>query len=229
MNRSIFQIWKQKTIKLNYKPKKNFTFFKILGFKYLETSKYSFSSNETTNLDKNFYFRSKFENHYNSKFTINLDKISVNNLSKIKEINTTNPCYDYLTLNTSKKDSKTSEYIGKVFHRNGLSDQFLNYNYQTITDPETDKLLIKTNNPKELLKANELENLLIDSDKISIVEKRLNNNIPILEESLNKGVEFFQNCIKNAQHINDCYQILIIKYGPEAKIISSIFFKNFGV
>lgn len=197
MNKNIFYIWKkkQKTLTLNKIPKRN------LFFKYLETSKYECI--RTDFLKGKFYFKFKIEEHYCSKFTIYDNKLNNYN-------------YDYLTLNTSEYESKTSEFIGKIPYKGELKNQYLNYNYQILTSNKIDKVFTKTTNKNELNKANEIHDLLVSSNKI-----------PIVEEKLNQGFEFFNKCIKYSQKVDDCYQTLVMDYGNDAMIIAKIFFHNY--
>jgi len=189
---------KQKTIGLNNVIKKDFF------VKYSETSKWRCKSSNLLKHGDNKCFKIKFIDHYCSKFIITDDNYN-------REYK-----YNYLTLNTDIKEIKTSEIVGKVFHNNEWKDQLMNYNYQTFTTDKTDQFFKKTIKPKELEKANELHELLIRSDKI-----------PIIEEKLTKGLEFFNNCIKYSEKFSNCYQTLMISYGENAEIIAKILFHNY--
>ncbi len=195
MNRSIFQARKQND--LNHKIKKN------LIFQYIDTSKYKWIGNKFNNK----YFDSKFE-HFNLKFKI-LDKT-----------NTLEYKYNYLTCNTDKYAAKTSEYIGKIkVKKKDLiieKDQYINYNYQALVTEKTDRFIIESKNTLDLEISKNIERVLIDSNKI-----------PIIEEKLSKGLEFFSNCIKYSEKFNNCYQTLMINHGENAEVIAKIFFHNY--
>ena len=203
MNRSIFQIWKLKTrtIKLNTLISNG------IFFKYWETCKYKWISSPQVNQELktlNFPFKNKIKNHYCAKFNI-INNIKFNNYK-----------YTYLTYNTSENEFKTSEYLGKVQTDKGVLDQVLNYNYQIFTTEVSDKILVKTNKPQELERAYNIEQVLIKSDKINLIE-----------EKLNKGLEFFDKCYKSTQKIDNCYQKLMIDYGEHAELIFKLVFYNY--
>ena len=182
---------------LNHKTKRNFI------FQYIEINKYKWLGNKFNNK----YFDYKFE-HFNLKFSI-LDKN-----------NKTNYKYNYLTCNTDEYAAKTSEYIGKITLKRGNQllekNQYINYNYQALVTDKTDKFIVKPKNNIDIEISKNIEKVLIDSGKI-----------PTIEEKLNKGLEFFINCMKYNEKFNNCYQTLMINHGENAEIIAKVFFHNY--
>jgi hypothetical protein len=203
MNRSRNNNNKFKTLtQINNKNISHYFFIK-----YLQTGKYQCINQETSSRFSPM-FKYKFENHYNGKFqiiykeSINYLNICVNNLHKNYE-------YTYLTYNTKITNPSKSVEIGKIPNTN--KTQYINLDYKAYTTKNTDVFFEKSNLLEDLEVSNNIENLLLKSNKI-----------PTIEEKLNRGFEFFSNCVKYTQKFQDCYHNLAIEYGPTTDLIINL-------
>ena len=164
-------------------------------FKYIETGRYNYGGK----IEQNYYFNSKFIDHWNLKFSM-----------KNKNNNT---LYNYITCNTTKP-KKSFEIIGNFLDKNNrLQTQYINYDYQAITTQETDVLFIKSNNLKHLVTSERIENLLFKSNKIDKIELELN-----------KGMECFSKCLRQTNDLFNCKQKLFIEHNEHFELIFNLFF-----
>ena len=149
---------------------------------------------------ENYYFKNKYLNHCNLKFKGENLKGDI--------------VYNYLTCN-STKPRKHFEFIGSFLNKeNKPIQQYINLDYQVITNKETDILFIKS---KELYWENMSNNIIKcikDSDKMWFLEK-----------NLNEGMEYFIKCYKNTNKFYECKQSLILNYDNAELILSIFFFK----
>ncbi len=115
----------------------------------------------------------------------------------------------YLSCDTTKPNNSFYEYIGKIKHKGEIEDQFINFKHILTFDKSSSRIIEYNNYHKVLEKANEISSLLKQSNKI-----------PMIEEKLNFIQNSFENCIKHSHKISDCYHILSIN---SYKISNGIF------
>lgn len=203
MNRSILQIRKEHTNKCLFNKQVNNVFFR---YKEVVSLKASNAVKESLVDNKNNIFKKiidKLDNHSNTHLEL-IDNKSDN----LKNV--------YLTCNTSEFERKTSELVGQVWHKGLLKNQYVNLNHQLYTTDKSDFLFKR--NLKFLERDNKINDLLINSDKI-----------PIIEDKLNNGYLFFVKCLKHTQKASDCYQTLLMDYGEHANIINTLIFNDMNV
>ena len=170
--------------------------FFYFSFRYLEVSKYNYIGDKKF---KSIMIEKKFEHHCNLKFVSNNADGST--------------LYNYLTCNT-KLPNHESENIGSWYDSfNILKTQYINYNYQTITTTKTDLLFQKSNSMNFLNMSKHIEKMLKDSNKTEIIEF-----------NINKGLEYFDNCIKKTNNFVGCKQNLLITYDNNAELILNLWF-----
>jgi hypothetical protein len=196
MNRSI--LVKQ----LIFKPNKNFSFY----FLFSDVGKYKFKIQPNFNDNVSYNFKYKFMSHYNVKYEIIEKKTNLAITTDTTKYN-----YLYLTCNTKVKDLTKAEEIGIIKNTNTM--QYINYDNQTYVTKAADEFFVKSKKPKELECSENIKELLINSDKMSIIE-----------EKLNRGFEFFSTCIKHTQRFQDCYHTLAIDYNEHTNLILNMFF-----
>ncbi len=199
MNRSI--LLKQLTLKTN----KNFSIY----FSFLEIGKYKCKTQPYFNNNVSNNFKYKFIDHYNVKYELIEKKIS-------ETISTNEKKYDYLylTCNTKINDFTKAEEIGKI--KNTTQTQYINYDNQVYVTKVADKFFTKSNKPSDVRCSESIKELLINSDKMSIIE-----------EKLNKGFEVFSRCIKHTQKFQDCYYSLTVDYNEHTNLILNLFFHTY--
>ena len=185
---------------------------------------------QNNSLEIKIVYRCSFKNVFKGVFGINVNKlnriqIKSSGLEIMKEFNSqvdhtqvefenigslSKKIYKtFLSCNTTKPNEGFYEHIGKIEHMGEIKDQFINFKHQLIFDKSSSRIIKYNSNVKLSDRADEIETLLKQSNKI-----------PVIEEKLNFIQNSFENCIKNSRKISDCYHILSIN---SYRISSGIF------
>ena len=163
---------------------------------YLESNKFGFEN--ITNLTKPFW--SKFNKHHNAKF-------------QIKDNETNKTLYDYLTYNTNVNSTDWFEDIGTTFVDNEIKTQFLNYNYQVITNQYTDTLLLVNKKIRNLERGVKMDEIIQSSNKIEVIQ-----------ENISRSMEFFKTCVNHTQNTSNCLQSLIVNHSEHFNLVLNLIF-----
>ena len=116
----------------------------------------------------------------------------------------------FLSCDTTKPNEGFYEHVGKVKVYGGrIKDQFINFKHQLIFDKKSSGVIKYDINNKLSGQADKIDALLKQSNKIEVIEERLN----FIQNS-------FENCVKHSHKISDCYHILSIN---SYRISSGIF------
>ena len=196
MNRSISQIWNQNNsleVKIVYRCGYKNVFKGIINIKVNDLNNVQIESKGKIIIDQ---FKGQM-NHTQVEFE------NVGGESK----------YTYktfLSCNTTKPNNNLYENIGKIKHKGELKDQFVSLKNILTLDKNSSRVIEYNTHDKMLVeRANKIDSLLRQSNKIPIIEERLN----FIQNS-------FEKCIKHSHKVLDCYHVLSIN---SYKISSSIF------
>jgi hypothetical protein len=192
----------QKTIKKNkpqsltYQNKNSFSFFR---FTYLHSSFYNtvISINDQPKSIK-YALRDKLF-HCNANFSI---------IDQYNDIHG-----NVLMSYTTKIEKGVNLYhYEKLLPINGF-DQYISYNHVCFLKENTiDKIFERSFITTKLEKAQKMHESLINSNKLEIIELKLN-----------RGYEQFYQCMNQFNDIKHCYQTLYITYGPHAETVINLF------
>jgi len=105
----------------------------------------------------------------------------------------------YLSCNTTKPNEGFYERIDVIDHLGKNKEQYINYKHQIIVDKISSELIQYSSSEYNLNQAKLINTLLQKSNKIPIIEQKLN----VIHQN-------FENCIKYKTHILDCYHIINI-------------------
>ena len=140
------------------------------------------------------------------KGQINHPKVEFENIGSLSN----KICKTFLSCDTTKPNEGFYEHVGKIEVYGGkIKDQFINFKHQLIFDKRSSGV-IEYNNEHKLSDQN---------DKIDLLLKQ-SNKIEIIEEKLNFIQNSFENCVKHSHKISDCYHILSVN---SYRISSGIF------
>ena len=196
MNRSIFQIRKQNNsldVNIVYR----------CGFKNVFKGVVNIKTNKLDTLQIKSGGSETFKEFIGQ---INHPKVEFENIGSLS-----NKIYKtFLSCDTTKPNEGFYEHVGKIKVYGGeLKDQFINFKHQLIFDKSSSRIIKYNSNVKLSDRADEIETLLKQSNKI-----------PVIEEKLNFIQNSFENCVKHSHKISDCYHILSIN---SYRISSGIF------
>ena len=185
MNRSIFQIRKQYN-RLEYK------IVYYCGF----INKFKGVFNIKVDNLNNFQVKSSgLEVFKEFKSQVGHTQVEFENIG-----NDSNKVYKtFLSCDTTKPNKGFYEHIGKIKHKGEIKDQFINFKHQLTFDKSSFRIIEYNSNDELLDQADKIETLLKQSNKITIVEEKLN----FIQNS-------FETCVKYSHKISDCYHILSI-------------------
>ena len=196
MNRSIFQTWKPNNsleVKIIYKCGYKNVFKGVYNISLSDLNKVQIKSNGPK-IFKEFGGQTK---HIKVEFE-NIGGLS----DKIHKT--------FLSCDTTKPNEGFYEHVGKIKVYDGrIKDQFINFKHQLIFDKRSSEVIKYNVNNKLSGQADKIDTLLKQSNKIEVIEEKLN----FIQNS-------FENCVKHSHKISDCYHILSIN---SYRISSGIF------